>query len=126
MTRARERLLEAVARSERGIALRLSRPVHGRAVLGADVVSLAHALGRVVALPEDAEQLVVARLCGVEDREDDLGVTGAAAASLLVGRVRGVTARIADRGRVDPGRLPEEPLQRSLQVSCVVAVAMTA
>src|SRR5262249_26482717 len=60
-------------------------------------------------LPEDAEQLVVAGLRRMEDGEDGLGVTRAAAAGLLVRRIWRVAARVADRGRVDPGRLPEEP-----------------
>src|SRR5687767_14505467 len=39
--------------------------VDRRAVLAADVVALAHALGRVVVLPEDLEQLIVGGLPGV-------------------------------------------------------------
>ena len=94
----------------RGVALRLGRPVDPGAVLRADVVALAHALGRVVALPEDLEHLLVARLRRVEDGEHDLVVAGAAGADLLVRRVRREAARVADGGGVDAGRLPEHAL----------------
>src|SRR6185503_13528861 len=39
--------------------------------------------------------------------QDDLGVAGATAADLFVGRVRGRAAGIADRRRDDAGELPE-------------------
>src|SRR6185312_213240 len=39
--------------------------------------------------------------------QDDLRVTGPPGADLLVGRVRRESARIADGGRNDTGRLPE-------------------
>ena len=61
-----ERLLVGVAR---GLGLRLlllAVGVDRRAVLRADVVALAHALRRVVALPEDAQQLLVGHLLRVE------------------------------------------------------------
>src|SRR5262249_17394477 len=111
VTRAGESLLEAVARAERRVALGLARPVDGGAVLRADVVPLTHALGRVVAFPEDAEELVVRGLIAMEDGQHDLGVAGAAAACLLVRRVVRDAARIADRCRVHARRLPEEPLR---------------
>ena len=60
--------------------------VDAGAVLRADVVALAHALRRVVVLPEDAQHLLVARLRGIEHDEHDLVVPGAAAAHLFVGR----------------------------------------
>ena len=84
--------------------------VDQRAVLRADVVPLAHALGRVVALPEDPQHLLVARLRRVEDGEHDLDVAGAAGADLLVGRLRHGAARVAGRRRPHARRLPEHPL----------------
>ena len=57
-----------------------------------------------------AQHLLVARARRVEDGEHGLGVTGAARARLLVGRVRREAAGVADGGRVDAGRLPEEAL----------------
>ena len=71
------------------------------------VVALAHALGRVVVLPEGLEQLLVRDLRRVVGDQHDLGVAGPAGADLLVGRVRGVAAGIADGRRHDAGELPE-------------------
>src|ERR671911_717708 len=50
---AAELLLVGLLRDDRGVALSLARRVERRPVLGADVVALAHALGRVVVLPEE-------------------------------------------------------------------------
>src|SRR5215472_2550074 len=80
-------------------------------VLGADVVALPHALGRVVRLPEHLEQIAVGDVLGVEHHPDRLGVTGAAGADFLVRRVRREPALIPDRGRDDAWRLPELPLR---------------
>lgn len=78
------------------------------AVLGADVVALAEALGRVVGLPEELEQTFVRDLPGVEDHADRLRVAGQARADLLVHRVLGVAALIADqRGPHARRELPE-------------------
>src|SRR5207248_6043781 len=79
------------------------------AVLRADVIALAHALRGVVTFPENLEQLVVAQLLRIEDDEHHLGMIGEPAAHFLVRRVLRFTARIADRGRIDAGALPEEP-----------------
>src|SRR5690606_2228152 len=54
------------------LALGLGVGVDGRAVLGADVVALAHALGGVVGLPEDAQKPLVGDLGGVVDDADGL------------------------------------------------------
>src|SRR5581483_6616455 len=93
----------------RGALLRRA-DVDRRAVLRAHVVALAHALGRVVALPEGAQDLLVGELRGIPDDQHDLGVAGRARADLLVAGVGRVAARVADRGRVDAGQLPEQPL----------------
>src|SRR5204862_1398277 len=69
-----------------------------------------HPLGRVVVLPEEAQDLVVARLLRVEDDEHGLGVARAAGADLLVGRVRREAAGVADGRGVDARRLPEDAL----------------
>src|SRR5439155_16467518 len=89
------------------VAIRIDR----RAVLRADVIPLPHPLRGVVVLPEEAEDLLVARLLRVEDDEHRLGMTGAARADLLVRRVPREAAGIADRRRVDAGRLPEDALR---------------
>src|SRR5262252_3935896 len=57
--------------------------VDGRAILRADIIALAHALGRVVAFPESLQEPVVADLLRVIDDEHDLGMAGAAAANLF-------------------------------------------
>src|SRR5215211_271867 len=107
--RAQRRLVAVPRRLDRG-ALLVRAVVDGGAVLRADVIALAHALGRVVSLPERAQDLVVRDLRRVEHDEHDLGVAGRAAADLLVRRVRRVAARVAHRGRVDAVELPEQAL----------------
>src|SRR4051795_13158793 len=103
-------LLVGVARGLGRRALLVAGVVDRRPVLRADVVALAHALGRVVALPEEPEHLLVAGEKRVEDDEDGLGVAGATRADLLVGRVRRRAARVADGRRVHARGLPEDPL----------------
>ncbi len=80
------------------------------AVLRAHVVALAHALGRVVGLPEGLQQARVGQHRGVEHHLDGLGVAGTGGAHLLVRGVRRVPALVADGRGVDPGQLPEHPL----------------
>src|SRR3954452_10436929 len=101
---------EAHLRRLRGGPLLRRRRVDGGAVLRAGVVPLAHALGRVVALPEGAEQVVVRGLVGVVGDEDGLGVSGAPGAHLVVRGVGREPALVADGGRVDAGELPEHAL----------------
>src|SRR3954447_15242528 len=57
--RGPESLAERRARALDGLALLWRRDVHRRAVLGPDVVALAHPLRGVVPLPEDPQQLLV-------------------------------------------------------------------
>src|SRR5262249_50334057 len=57
----RELALEHLARRLRGLGLRVIERVDRGAVLRPDVVALAHALRRVVVLPEQLEELLVAR-----------------------------------------------------------------
>ena len=73
-----------------------------RAVLVADVRALPVQLRRVVLGEEDGEQLLVGDALRVVGDLDDLGVARAVAADLLVGRVRGRAARIADRVALTP------------------------
>src|SRR4051812_30234053 len=104
-----QRLVRGAGRLVR-LLLLLGGPVHGRAVLGADVVALAVALGRVVRLPERPEQLLGGDALRVVRHQHSLGVAGAGRAGLLVGRVGRVAALVADRGGHDAGQLPEDAL----------------
>src|SRR5262245_23989760 len=55
----RQRLLIGLQRGDRLGGLRVARDIEARAVLGADVVALAHALGRVVVFPEHLQELAI-------------------------------------------------------------------
>src|SRR5205823_11939399 len=81
-----------------------------RPVLVADVPALAVLLGRVVVLPEGAQQLVVADLVGVELDLDRLGMTGRVRADLLVGGIVSVAACVSDGRGDDAGQSPERRL----------------
>ncbi|CAB4910505.1 unannotated protein [freshwater metagenome] len=88
--------------------------VRGRVDRGAvrrpHVVALAHALRRVVALPEAAQELLERRLLRVPHHEDGLRVVRAVRADLAVRRVRRLSALVAHGGDEDPGRRPERAL----------------
>ncbi len=103
--------LEGVPATLRRGTLLVRERVDRRTVLGADVVTLAHPLRRVVRLPEDLQQVLEAHHRRVEHDRNSLGVPGQARTRLLIGRVRGDPARVPDRGRVHPGDLPERPLR---------------
>src|SRR5579871_3214824 len=85
VARGRERLLVGRARGLRGAPLGRRVTVDRRAVLRADVVTLPHPLGGVVALPEQTQERLVAGARRVEDHPDHLGVPRAPGAHLLVG-----------------------------------------
>jgi hypothetical protein len=72
-----ERLLVARLGARGDLRLLLGVREHDGAVLGADVVALAVALGGVVALPERPQELLVGDLLRVEDDEDGLRVARA-------------------------------------------------
>src|SRR3569623_3043854 len=55
----RKRLLVSGFRGKRRLHLRLARRIDRRAILGADVVALPHALRRIVAFPERLQQRLV-------------------------------------------------------------------
>ena len=103
-------LLVGLARFLGGPALLVVEGVDGAPVLGPGVVALAHALRRIVALPEGPEQLLVARHLRVEHHQHHLGVPGPSRADLPVRGVRGEAAGVADCGHRDPRELPEEAL----------------
>ena len=93
-----------------GLLLLRRGEVDRRAVLRADVVALAHALGRVVDLEERASPGRRRPPPTGRRRPDRLGVAGAAGADLLVRRVRRDAAGVADRRRPHAGQLPVDLL----------------
>src|SRR5207249_5415637 len=101
-----QRLGEHLPRRLGGLGLLGGERVDARAVLRSDVVALAHALRRVVGLPEDLEHGLVTGGGRIEDGQYDLGVPRPARADLLVGRVGRVPTGVADGGRVHAVRLP--------------------
>ena len=64
-------------------------------ILRADIVALAVELRRIVSGEEDVEYLLIAYRVRIEGETDGLGMAGAAAADLLVSRVRNRPADIA-------------------------------
>src|SRR5687768_4744179 len=84
----------------------------------ADVVALAHALRRVVVLPEDLEQVLVAGRGRVENDTHGLSVASLAGARLLVGGIGCVPALVAHRRGPDAGLLPERLLLAPEAAQC--------
>src|SRR4029078_11447278 len=76
-------------------------------ILGPSVIALTHALGRVVVLPEDLEELLVRDLRWIADDAQRLRMRGLARARLVVRRVRCRAALVPDRRRPDARLLPE-------------------
>src|SRR5450756_636724 len=108
----RQRLLVGRLRHIGGFALRVAEGIDRGAILGADVVALTHALGRIVTFPERLEQLVVGGLVGIEHHQHHFGMAGAARANLLVSGVGGVAASVAYRSGEDAiAELPEFTLR---------------
>src|SRR2546430_8232297 len=85
----------------RGSALLGAEGVDAGAILRAHIVALAHALGRIVALPKRFEQPLIGNLLRIIDHEHHLVVPGATGANLLVSGIGRIAAGIADRGDVD-------------------------
>ena len=104
---AREPALVLAAGCLGGGSLLLTVGVDPRAVLRTDVVALAHALGRIVALPEDLEKGLVGDPRGIVDHPHHLVVAGGAATDLAIRRVGGFPGGISHRGRDHPFGLPE-------------------
>src|SRR5919108_73496 len=84
--RAPVRLL-ARLRAQRELLLLLVVEEDDRAVLVADVPSLAVELRRIVLVPEDVEQLFVSDELRVEGHFDDLGMPGRVRADIFVRRI---------------------------------------
>src|SRR5262249_22068656 len=94
---------ELLVRLLSGLLLVLVVIEDDRAVLRAVVGPLGVERRRVVALPEDLEQVVVGDFRGVVFDLDDLGVPGQPGADHVVGRVRGVAPGVARDDVLDAG-----------------------
>ena len=81
-----------------------------RAVLRPDVRPLPVRRGRVVVLPEDAQEISVGDAGGVVLHVDDFGVSRAVGADVLIGRVGQGSSGVADGGRGDAGHLAKSGL----------------
>ena len=109
-TRSSQNALKPVSAVKRRSKLIFVESINTRSVLGANIVSLLHALRWVVRLPEGSEELFVADLGGVKDHEYSLGMARSAGADLLVGGVCGKATDIADCCGDDPWYLPKNSL----------------
>mmetsp|Transcript_38541 Transcript_38541/g.88372 ORF Transcript_38541/g.88372 Transcript_38541/m.88372 type:complete len:311 (-) Transcript_38541:4-936(-) len=82
------------------LPLLIVKPVEPGAVLRATVITLPHALSRVVSLPEPTKDVHERDLGGVVDNLNSLCVSSHARAHLFIRRVRSVARRIPDGGGV--------------------------
>src|SRR5690606_25856330 len=76
----------------------------------ANIVALAHALRRVMALPEHLEKIPIAYHFRVEHDHDRLGMTGQSSACFRVGRIGCYAALIPCRSEPHTRNLPEQAL----------------
>ena len=74
--------------------------VDARSILGAPVVALPHALGRIMALPEQREQIGVGHAIRMKDNPDNFGVACCSTAHLVVCWVLCVSSRVANLNTV--------------------------
>src|SRR5690606_40838086 len=72
-----------------------------------DIIALSHALGRVVGLPECAQQLWIRHLRGIIDNQHHLVVTGTCRTDFLIGWIRCMSCGIANRRDIHTRQLPE-------------------
>ena len=88
-------------------SLCFGRPINRTAVLAADIISLAHALSRIVLLPEMPQEFGCGDLGGVVGHEHRFSVSGAPTADFFV---RGVRGNSANGGGENAGDTPENLL----------------
>src|SRR5215212_6153292 len=106
-----ERGLISLARSFRGASLVFAGPIDAGTIAGADVIALAHALSRVMRLPEYFEQRVIGDLARIEDDFHRLGMAGQSSAYLLICRVGRHSANAAHRRDPHARQVPERLLR---------------
>ena len=80
-------------------------------VLGADIIALAHALGGVVTLPEDPQDVLEGDLFRAIDDAYNFVVPGQAAADFLIGGIGCRARRITHGGDVHARQAPEQALR---------------
>ena len=91
----------------RSLLLRGER-IDGRAVLGAVIVTLTHALRRVMVFPEHLEQLFIADDARVIHHTYRFSMTGLTGTDFAVGWVRRISSGVARSGAVHARQLPEQ------------------
>ena len=82
--------------------------IDGGTVLRAQIIALAHALGWVVALPEQGQQGIQLEGRRVMDDQHHFGMAGLPGADLFVAWVGREAASVADRGGEHPFEAPKE------------------
>src|SRR3569623_964745 len=85
--------------------------VYAGTVLSTDIIALAHALSRIVRLPEQCQQIPVVEHGGIVNHPHHFIVPSEAAAYLPISGVGGEAAGIADQAAVDARHLPEQALR---------------
>src|SRR5450755_2204518 len=101
------RLLQLLLR-QLGFALLLRGVKKDRgAILRSIVRTLAVELGGIMVFPKHFQQLLVGKFRRIVLHFDCLGVAGAVAANILVGRIGKVAARVSNPGRGDTRQLAE-------------------
>ena len=90
--------------------VRIVIKVKRRSVLRADIVSLTHALRRVVLFTKDGKEPFERCLAGIVDHFNDFGVTRLPAANFMIRRIGCCSTRVTNRCSPYSGLLPKEPL----------------
>ena len=92
----------------RGFALFRRQRINSGTILRAAVVTLLHALRRVVIFPEDLKQLLIADNLRIVDHAHGLSMARLAAANFTIGGVWRVAAGVTCGGAINAGQLPEQ------------------
>lgn len=107
----RKTILVSLQRLLRQCSLRLITREDYRSILCADVISLAHSLGWVVAFPKYAQHIAVTGHTRVEHDQHYLGMPGRSGTDLRIIRIRRRAAGIPCGSRVNARGFPEVTLR---------------